>query len=93
MSDSMVERVALVIAEDAGCTGYNAPIGNCVQFAACDCRRIACASIAAMREPTENMWKEGGSEIWEYDPGFTPSGRVARDAWIAMIDAALDDAP
>jgi hypothetical protein len=41
------------------------------------------AAIAAMREPTTEMWRASANE----------TGYVSRNAWEAMIDAALADEP
>ena len=50
------------------------------------------AAIAAMREPTDAMVKQGEMAAYEYraDPADWTL-KLTKDAWRAMIDAALKD--
>ena len=54
---------------------------------------MARAAIAAMREPTEEMWQIGDAHIRESgsmgDEGWEPT-LDSTGAWQAMIDAALE---
>ncbi len=73
----MVERVARAIAEFDCDLGKAGP-ADCDEINGnCQCRKLARAAIAAMREPTDAMV----NEAW----GTT----LAAAFWRAMIDAAL----
>ena len=57
-----------------------------------DTRGLADAAVAAMREPTDAMVKQGEMAAYEYraDPADWTL-KLTKDAWQAMIDAALKD--
>ena len=63
----MIERVARAIEKQIGV----------FQASDDDLERAAKSAIAAMREPTREMW------------GARPEGGSPRDDWHAMIDAAM----
>lgn len=69
----MVEQVARALAKHADDSFEDAPAGFWEDFAR--------AAIAAMREPTEAMVKEGNK--------YTDWASGADDAWEVMIDEAL----
>jgi hypothetical protein len=54
---------------------------------------LGAAAIEAMREPTEEMLYEISSQVGDYHPDSDhgPSAyEIAKDAWSAAIDAALN---
>ncbi len=55
-------------------------------------RQKAREIIAAMREPTEEMCREGYTAACRHDYGDTvPSSEIAPETWRAMIDAAMKE--
>jgi hypothetical protein len=91
MADKMVERVArAILADIKSCDSYvmpHADTGLMTVDGHFDIADLARAAITALREPTEAMIRAGRIEIDGDDLGG--SDAVARDAWRAMIDAAL----
>lgn len=80
MSESMIERVAQAIAKAQTQTEsmWQAFLPE------------ASAAIEAMREPTEAMVDAGGDEeVFADGAAYMSLGRVAVEAYQAMIDAAL----
>lgn len=106
--DEMIERVAKAIAsaivaqnhmlelDEDGC-GYFDDYDNKDY----DCRPVAVAAIAAMREPTKEMIDPGyhamdeNVDFYNYDSGagysIEPTGPA--NVWRAMIDAVLPKPP
>lgn len=97
MTDSMIERVARVLEPQAW-----AALGIGDTFVYKNRRtsslRKARAAIAALREPTEEMYEAGGtSEAFQIQSSIDPSrlwqpGQIiAATVWRTMIDAALSE--
>lgn len=97
---NMVEKVARAIAADEGAydademldlaadatvEGYTDIVPFWVLFAS-----KARAAIEAMREPTEEMKKEGAAKIRNFTAVKSEYPRTTA-TWQAMIDAALED--
>lgn len=84
----MIERVAKALYERDGNENDWAKADG-------DCRRLyrKCARVAvkAMREPTDAMLSAGDSMMPQIAPGqdITTGHDALKDAWPAMIDAAL----
>ncbi len=97
MSETMVERVARAI--DPGAWGKPGVGMAAFQEPRRDtARRTARAAIEAMREPTVEMPHAGIEGYWFEAPALevvqgasTMSGIGMRQAWRAMIDAALSE--
>jgi len=79
----MVERVAKALVDRLGESGliYASP-----EFR----RRLSRAAIAAMREPTPDMVRQGEMQMFEHMAEARDwTVKATLDAWQAMIDAAL----
>lgn len=81
---TMIERVARALFDELNKSievdGWRRDWESCGTYLR-DCfREAARVAIEAMREPTTEMWSAGQREVYEGS---------ARDAWAAMIDAAL----
>lgn len=73
MSDTMIERIARLLAKEAGYNGDDAWRTR---------EPLARKIVGAMREPTEAMWSA------LYRAGENPELSTG-ERWTAMIDAAL----
>lgn len=75
----MVERVTEALRNELQKIGYGVGTINAGQLS----DALARAAIAAMREPTEEMWKKKDQPAWSL-------GRPMWDWWRSMIDTALE---
>jgi len=85
MASEMVERVVAAMRE----TGL-----DCSAWPDDVMTELARAAIAAMREPTAGMVKAGEQEFFEYRAQAEDwTLAETKNAWSAMIDAALAEPP
>jgi len=80
---SMVDRVAMAIAEECMNLGWFCEDG--------DCERLATAALQALREPTEEMIEAGTNiELGDENGDLVSTIEEVRRVWQAMIDAAAE---
>src|SRR4051812_39343740 len=86
----MVERIAQAISA-AELEWKEANGGDDASVVDCPDEVKAYAALEAMREPTEEMVNRGVYRYSNGDPNDSPAPWGIRDAWCAMIDAALNE--
>ena len=84
----MEERVAVAVNRSAHCDWR---LETC-KAGICQCKVLARAAIAAMREPTQEMRLAGIAEYARPDPTTEHESTLVFNAiWRAMIDAAFNE--